>query len=102
MDATGHDYDLDIEVSGESFLTPPGPLTELIAAAVKEVTGAAPEHSTAGGTSDARFLKNYCPVAEFGLVGQTIHKVDERTAISDLEMLIEIYLRILRGYFAGP
>lgn len=68
-------------VSGESFLTPPGPLSELVAAAVEAETGRRPEASTSGGTSDARFVKDLCPVVEFGLVGQTMHKVDERVEI---------------------
>ena len=101
MDTTGYAYNLDIEVSGESFLTPSGSFIELIDAAVAAVTGIVPEHSTAGGTSDARFLKNYCPVAEFGLVGKTMHKVDECTAVSDLEILTKIYLHILHGTFTG-
>ena len=101
MGTTGYAYNLDIEVSGESFLTPPGSFIELIDASVAAVTGVVPEHSTAGGTSDARFLKDYCPVAEFGLVGKTMHKVDECTAVSDLETLTRIYLHILRGTFTG-
>ena len=102
MDATGHAYDLEIEVSGESFLTEAGAFTDLITEAVRDVTGRAPEHSTAGGTSDARFLTRYCPVAEFGLVGQTMHKVDERVAVADLTALTDIYAGILRQYFAAP
>lgn len=99
FDAVGGAYELDIQCSGESFLTAPGPLTELVADAVEAVTGRRPEHSTTGGTSDARFIKNYCPVVEFGLVGQTMHKVDEHTALSDLAGLSAIYEAILKGVF---
>ncbi|MBL8642942.1 MAG: succinyl-diaminopimelate desuccinylase [Rhodospirillaceae bacterium] len=100
--ANGGHYDLDVRISGESFITPPGPLSELIAAAVKDVTGRTPELSTTGGTSDARFIKDMCPVAEFGLVGLTMHKADERCALTDLEALTAIYKRMLQRYFAAP
>ena len=99
FDAIGGAYELKIYCSGDSFLTPPGPLSDLIAGAVKKTLGVEPELSTTGGTSDARYIKDYCPVAEFGLVGQTMHKVDERTAIADIEALTEIYGSILDGYF---
>ena len=99
FDAVGGAYDLKIQISGESFLTPPGPLSDLIADAVQATTGITPELSTTGGTSDARFIKDYCPVAEFGLVGQTMHKVDERTAVSDIEALSKIYTAVLQGFF---
>jgi succinyl-diaminopimelate desuccinylase len=82
------------------FLTKPGAFTDLAVAAIEEVTGRKPELSTTGGTSDARFIANYCPVIEFGLVGQTMHQVDERTAVSDLEKLTRIYRGILDRYFA--
>src|SRR5690606_29451728 len=97
--ADGGHYDLQISVSGESFITMPGPLTALVAGAVESVLGAAPELSTTGGTSDARFIKNACPVCEFGLVGQSMHKADENCAVADLENLTRIYLAILEGYF---
>lgn len=97
--ATGVTLDLDLRVSGEAFLTQPGDYTDLLQAAVKAETGRAPELSTGGGTSDARFIKDVCPVAEFGLVNQTIHKVDERIALEDLEALTRIYTRILTDYF---
>jgi succinyl-diaminopimelate desuccinylase len=90
-----------VHISGESFLTPPGPLSELIARAVETVLGERPELSTTGGTSDARFIKDYCPVAEFGLAGQTMHKVDEHVPVADLRALADIYEAVLRGYFAG-
>ncbi|WP_029007923.1 succinyl-diaminopimelate desuccinylase [Azospirillum halopraeferens] len=99
FDAVGGAYDLDCYCSGESFLTPPGPLTELVADAVAEVTGHRPEYSTTGGTSDARFIKDHCPVVEFGLVGQTMHKVDEHVALDDLAALTDIYGAIIRDAF---
>ncbi len=91
---------LDIVISGESFVTEPGPFVDLVAASVEKVTGRAPELSTTGGTSDARFIKNHCPVVEFGLVGETMHKVDERVSTGDIEALAEVYHAILDGYFA--
>jgi succinyl-diaminopimelate desuccinylase len=81
------------------FVTKPGPFTELAVAAIEEVTGREPELSTSGGTSDARFISHYCPVIEFGLVGQTMHQVDERTPVADLEKLTKIYRRVLDRYF---
>ena len=102
--AVREDYDIEIEmrskVSGESFLTPPGPLSDLVAQAVEAETGRKPALSTTGGTSDARFIKNHCPVVEFGLVGTTMHQVDERVLIDDIPRLKAIYRRILDGYFA--
>ncbi len=83
-----------------AFLTKPGPFTDLVAAAVKDVTGRTPSLSTGGGTSDARFIKNACPVVELGLVNATIHGVDERVALYDLEALSRIYERVLERYFA--
>jgi len=82
------------------FVTKPGAFTDLAIAAIEEVTGRRPELSTSGGTSDARFIASYCPVIEFGLVGQTMHQVDERTPVSDLEKLTRIYRGILDRYFA--
>ncbi len=89
-----------VEVSGESFYTPPGPLVALVAGAVREVTGVEPELSTTGGTSDARFISRYCPVLEFGLVGETMHKVDEKSAVADLKSLARVYETVLDRYFA--
>ena len=97
--SNGADYMLDFRVTGEAFLTPPGPLSEAISGAVMAVTGRQPELSTTGGTSDARFIKDHCPVAEFGLVGQTMHKVDENVSCADIETLTEIYLKVLESYF---
>jgi len=82
------------------FVTKPGPFTDLAVTAIEEVTGRRPELSTSGGTSDARFIASYCPVIEFGLVGQTMHQIDERTPVSDLEKLTRIYRGILNRYFA--
>ena len=81
------------------FVTTPGPFTDLAVAAIEEVTGRRPELSTSGGTSDARFIASYCPVIEFGLVGQTMHQVDERTPVADLEKLTKVYRGILERYF---
>lgn len=89
-----------IKISGESFLTPPGRLSELVAKSVLAETGLTPVLSTSGGTSDARFVKNHCPVVEFGLVGKTMHQVDERVEIAQIEQLKSIYARILQDYFA--
>ncbi|MGY3694923.1 succinyl-diaminopimelate desuccinylase [Bradyrhizobium sp. USDA 3240] len=82
------------------FVTQPGPFTDLAVAAIEEVTGRKPELSTSGGTSDARFISSYCPVIEFGLVGQTMHQIDERTPVADLEKLTKVYRGVLDRYFA--
>lgn len=92
--------DMTIKISGESFITPPGALSDLVAAAVEAETGLAPELSTTGGTSDARFVKHHCPVVEFGLVGKTMHQVDECVPIAQITQLKSIYTRILKDYFA--
>jgi succinyl-diaminopimelate desuccinylase len=88
--------------NAEVFVTKPGPFTDLAVAAITEVTGRKPKLSTSGGTSDARFIKDYCPVLEFGLVGQTMHQVDESTPVADLVTLTEVYRRIIEKYFARP
>jgi succinyl-diaminopimelate desuccinylase len=88
-----------VKISGESFVTPPGELSDLVSKSVQAVTGKTPELSTSGGTSDARFVKNHCPVVEFGLVGKTMHQVDERVAIDQIGQLKSIYTRILKDYF---
>jgi succinyl-diaminopimelate desuccinylase len=85
--------------NADAFLTAPGPFTDLVSAAIKDATGNTPKLDTGGGTSDARFITNYCPVLEFGLVGQTMHQIDERTPIADLETLTKIYRGILDRYF---
>ncbi len=96
----GGRFDLQVKVSGEAFMTPPGPLSDLVASAVKQVTGRTPELSTTGGTSDARFIKDHCPVVEFGITGETAHKVDENVAVSDVRALADIYQAVLDGFFA--
>jgi succinyl-diaminopimelate desuccinylase len=95
-------FSLQFEPSNaDVFVVETGPFTELVAGAVTEVTSRKPELSTTGGTSDARFIKNYCPVVEFGLVGQTMHQTDERVALADLCGLTAIYRRVLEKYFGN-
>jgi len=96
----GVEADLRIKISGESFITPPGPLSDLVSKAVQTETGVTPVLSTTGGTSDARFVKDHCPVVEFGLVGQSMHQVDEHVRVDHIHQLKSIYGRILRDYFA--
>ena len=76
-------------------------MSELIVGVIGQIAGRRPELTTTGGTSDARFIKDYCPVVEFGLVGQTMHKVDERMAVADIAALTDIYETILDRYFPG-
>ncbi len=97
---TGVEFSMEVKVSGESFLTPPGRLSDLVARAVQAETGRVPELSTTGGTSDARFVKDHCPVVEFGLTGRTMHQVDERVPVEEIVKLKAIYGRMLRDYFA--
>ena len=85
-----------------AFLTPPGDFVRFVADAIERETGIRPNLSTSGGTSDARFIKAFCPVVEFGLVGRTMHQIDERVAVADLERLTAIYRRVLGLYFARP
>ena len=93
-------YSLEWQPSNaDVFVTKPGPFTELAVAAIADITGRQPKLSTGGGTSDARFIKNYCPVLEFGLVGQTMHQTDESTPVQDLVTLTAIYRRIVEKYF---
>jgi succinyl-diaminopimelate desuccinylase len=99
FDAVGGDYALETEVTGEAFLTPPGELSALISKAVEAATGRVPKLSTSGGTSDARFIKDHCAVAEFGLIGRTMHKTDEFVELAALDALTQIYAEILRRYF---
>jgi len=98
--AIGARYRLDWAVSGESFLVPPGPVSDCLAAAIAAVTGRTPELGTTGGTSDARFIQACCPVAEFGLVGHTMHQADERVPLADLAQLALIYEAFLDRFFA--
>ena len=86
--------------NADVFRTKPGPFTDLVSAAIEDVTGRRPELNTGGGTSDARFITHYCPVLEFGLVGQTMHQIDERTPVTDLDKLTKIYRGVLDRYFA--
>jgi succinyl-diaminopimelate desuccinylase len=100
LDGVGDAYELTVAVSGEAFVSPPGPFTHLVVEAIKATIGIEPELSTSGGTSDARFIKDACPVAEFGLISQTMHKVDEHTRLADLQALTRVYRAVLEGYFA--
>jgi succinyl-diaminopimelate desuccinylase len=100
LDSVGGRYDLQVYVSGESFLTKPGSLSDLVSTAAASVTGRNARLSTTGGTSDARFICNYGPVVEFGLISRTMHKVDERAAVADIRSLTAIYGGILDRFFA--
>ncbi|RPE63103.1 succinyldiaminopimelate desuccinylase [Pacificibacter maritimus] len=99
-EATGVDITIETKTSGDSFLTPPGDFVALVAKAVAEETGVTPVLSTSGGTSDARFVKNHCPVVEFGLVGTSMHQVDEHVSIDQITTLKNVYSRMIRDYFA--
>ena len=92
-------YKIDYSVSGEAFLTKPNHTTFMIQKIIKEITKIKPKLSTTGGTSDARFIKKIAPCLEFGLVGKTMHKVDEAVSLTDLQKLSSIYLNILKKYF---
>jgi succinyl-diaminopimelate desuccinylase len=100
LDEAGGRYELRLKVSGESFLVPPGAVSDVLSAAIERVLGRRPELSTTGGTSDARFIHRFCPCAEFGLLNLTAHKVDECIAIADLAALTAIYRTALELYFA--
>ena len=93
-------YALELSHTGDCFLTEPGPFVETLSMAIEEVTGRAPILSTSGGTSDARFIKDISRVVEFGLVGKTMHKVDEHVPVDDIRQLAKIYEKLLAGYFA--
>lgn len=100
LDKTGAKYQLDTgEDPARSFLTKPNEWTELVRRAVRETTGKAPDYTTNGGTSDARFIVNYCPVVEFGGVNESVHQINENTPIDVLEGLVKVYLRVLELYF---
>ncbi len=101
FDGVGGDYELNVRVSGEPFLVPPGPLSGIMVAAVEKATGRKPELSTTGGTSDARFIKDHCPVAEFGMTNETAHKADENALITDIHLLADIYQAVLDGFFTN-
>jgi succinyl-diaminopimelate desuccinylase len=85
--------------NADVFYTEPSPFTDVVTGAVAAVTGQTPKLSTSGGTSDARFIKDYCPVVEFGLVGTTMHATDERVPVADLQTLTQVYRKILDDYF---
>ena len=89
-------------ISGEAFLTEQGPFTELVAGAVEAVSGQRPDLSTTGGTSDARFIRALCPVVELGLVGRTMHAVDERAPVEEIRRLQAVYETLIQRYFAAP
>ncbi len=96
----GCHYELECRKNSAPFLTPEGEFSALIVRAIKNRLGRTPELSTTGGTSDARFIKDFCPVAEFGLISQTMHKIDERANVTDVEALTDIYADILKSYFS--
>lgn len=98
--STGVTLTLDSRLSGEAFVTQPGPLTDLVSAAIHDVTGRTPVLSTTGGTSDARFIRAQCPVVEFGLVGNFMHQLDERVPVAEITDLSATYRRILERFFA--
>jgi succinyl-diaminopimelate desuccinylase len=98
LDETGGDYQLETTAGAEPFLTTPGAFTDLLEALIEREIGVVPELSTSGGTSDARFIKDVCPVVEFGLVGETIHQVNERVPVADLEALTRVYQALLESY----
>ena len=100
LEGSGLGSEMSFGSNADVFLTEPGPLVDTMAAAVAEVCGQRPELSTAGGTSDARFVKDYCPVIEFGLVNRMVHAVDERVPVEDLRTLTQVYRRFLERYFA--
>jgi succinyl-diaminopimelate desuccinylase len=93
-------FDMRTECSGEAFVCPPGDLSRIVTTAVRRVTGRKPELSTSGGTSDARFIKDVCPVCEFGMPGGTAHKVDESVTLADIEALTRIYQEVLKDFLA--
>ncbi len=97
----GGSFAVETIEGADCFLTEPGPLVDVVCGAVAAETGITPQLSTSGGTSDARFIKDYCPVVEFGPVNRTIHKADENISIADLEALTRIYTALIEGYFDG-
>lgn len=101
LDSCNQPYEMTVRVGGESFYTPAGNYSDMIKNAITKITGLTPELSTTGGTSDARFIKNFCPVIEFGIVGATAHQVNEHVKTADLIALTEIYREILAAFFKG-
>ena len=101
MTATGLDHDVRFRISGECFYNPPGKFSDMISKAIEKETGRTPELSTTGGTSDARFIKDYCPVVEFGPLNKTIHQVNEQVSAADVEALTRIYGDIIARFFSA-
>ena len=99
FDRVGGTWEAHWKATAHPFLTPPGQLTDMIADATEKIAGRRPKLSTNGGTSDARFITNICPVAEFGLVGRTMHKIDEQVAVEDIDSLTDIYTHVLNSFF---
>ena len=99
FDRVGGKWEAHWKATAHPFVTPPGQLTEMIAEAAEKIVGRRPELLTNGGTSDARFITTICPVAEFGLVGKTMHKIDEQVAVEDIDALTDVYTHILRSFF---
>ena len=99
FDSVGGSYQLETACSSNAFITEPGALSEDLISAIKDVVGTSPEMSTTGGTSDARFIRKYCPVVEFGIVGKTMHKINEHVEIKDVELLTDIYTELLDRFF---
>ena len=99
FDSVGGSYQLETACSSNAFITEPGALSEDLISAIKDVVGSLPEMSTTGGTSDARFIRKYCPVVEFGIVGKTMHKINEHVEIKDVELLTDIYTELLDRFF---
>jgi len=102
FDETGGNYTISWHESASPFITSPGKLTDIVSAAVEKMTGQKPELSTSGGTSDARFIADYADVVEFGLVGQTMHQINEHTSLSDITLLKNIYVEMLDRFFDAP
>ena len=92
-------FKIKYDVSGEAFLSKPNKTTYMIQNTIKKITGIKPKLSTSGGTSDARFIRKYCPVVEFGIVGKTMHKINEHVEIKDVELLTDIYTELLDRFF---
>ena len=101
LEGTGLEHQIRYQPASACFITEPGPLIDLMVEAARDVSGITPEQSTGGGTSDARFVKDYSPVIEFGLVNATIHQIDERIETQDLDTLTRIYLDFIERYFAA-
>ncbi len=99
FDRVGGTWEAHWKATAHPFLTPPGRLTDMITDAAEKIVGSKPKLSTNGGTSDARFITNICPVAEFGLVGKTMHKIDEQVAVEDIDSLTDVYMHILNSFF---